>query len=316
MNLISLALFMLTLSLVSCTLHREEEKPAKGSETTVEQVTHNMGNPLLANKGDLDAVNISVSSEEELRHIDNGSEEELVWTNPDDPDAEIPGLTAIFENKRLGRGWQVDLGRAIQLARKQELPLIVWFHDSLISPRSGQLGKEYLETKEFEDWASTRAVCVRLDSGASLSDNGAERAKYKSDNINALQHRYGLFKKPAFAVITPNGKITARIDGFNGFLSGFIPELKAGVALAQKRYNEYKQELVDRGYRVWKSARGHASVFAKLMRVDERQQVAFLRESGGRISRTKISQFCKEDADFLRSLLPQKQEPASEPEEP
>ncbi len=316
MKFISPVLLVLALLLASCTLHTEEEKPVKKSETTAEDVAQNIGNPLLANKGDLNAVNLSVSSEAELRNIDNGSDEELVWTNPDDPDAEIPGLTAIFENKRLGRGWQTDLGRAIQLARKQELPLIVWFHDSLISPRSGQLGKEYLETKEFEDWASTRAVCVRLDSGASLSDNEPESAKYKSESINALQHRYGLFKKPAFAVITPNGKITTRIDGFNGLLSGFILELREGVALAQKKYDEHKQELTARGYRVWKSARGRSSVFAKLMRVDAQQQVAFLRESGGRVSRTKISQFCKEDADYLRSLLPREQDATRKPEEP
>lgn len=308
-------LLAVSLPVLSC-VHTREEKPAMGkSETTAEEVARNIGNPLLANKGDMNAVNISVASEEELKKIDNGSEDELVWTDPDHPDAEIPGLTAIFENKRLGRGWQVDMERAIQLARKQELPLIVWFHDSVISPRSGQLGKEYLETKEFEDWASTHAVCVRLDSGASSGDSGADKVKYRAENINALQHRYGLSKKPSFAVITPNGKITARIDGFNGFLSGFAQELKAGVALAQKKYGEYKEELAERGYRDWKSARGNASVFAKLMRVDPEQEVVFLRESGGRVTRTKISHFCKEDADYLRSLLPQKP-PTDEPDVP
>ncbi len=288
----------------SCSFHHEKEKPVKTTEIPADQVARSMGNPLLASKGDINAVNISVASEEELKKIDNGSEDELVWTDPDNPDAEIPGLTAIFENKKLGRGWQMDMGRAIQLARKQELPLIVWFHDSVISPRSGMLAKEYLDTKEFEDWAATHAVCVRLDSGASLNGSSADNAKYRASNINALQRRYGLSKKPSFAVITPNGKIAARIDGFDGFLSGFIHELKEGVALAQKKYNDYRQELVEHGYRDWKSARGNLSVFAKLMRVDAKQEVAFLRESGGRVTRTKISHFCKEDADYLRSLLP------------
>lgn len=300
----------------SCVLHTKEEKPAMGERSaTAEEVASNIGNPFLANKGDINAVNVSVASEEELKRIDNGSEEDLVWTDPDNPDADIPGLTAIFENRRHGRGWQVDMARAIQLARKQELPLIVWFHDSVISPRSGQLGKEYLETKEFEDWASTHAICVRLDSGASLNDSGVGNIKYRADNINALQRRYGLSKKPAFAVITPNGKITARIDGFDGILSGFAQELKAGVALARKKYDEYKGELVARGYRDWKSARGNASVFAKLMRVDPEKGVVFLRESGGRVTRTKISRFCKEDADYLRSLVPPKA-PADEPDLP
>ena len=306
----------LLLLLVACTIHKQEEKPAQAASASAEEVARSLGNPLLANKGDINAVNISVSSEDELKKVDNGSEDELVWTNPDDPDAEIPGLTAIFENKKLGRGWQIDMGRSIQLARRQELPLTVWFHDSLISPKSGQLGKEYLETKEFEDWVGTRAVCVRLDSGASLSDTNSDNAKYKADNINALQRRYGLTKKPSFAVITPNGKIVARIDGFDGFLSGFVQELKAGVALAQKKYDEYKGELAERGYRDWKSARGDRHVFAKLMRVDPKHEVAYLRESGGRITRTKITQFCKEDAELLRSKLPVKPDlPSENPDE-
>lgn len=301
------------LSLAACVTRREEEKPVKTNEATAADVAGSLGNPLLANKGDINAVNVSVSSEEELKKIDNGSDDELVWTNPDDPDAEIPGLTAIFENKKLGHGWQIDFGRAIQLARHQELPLIVWFHDSLISPKSGQLGKEYLETKQFEDWAATRAVCVRLDSGASLSDSLADTAKYKADSINALQRRYGLRKKPAFAVITPNGKIVARIDGFDGFLSGFVQELEDGVALAQKKYDEHKSELIKLGYRDWRSARGNQRVFAKFMRVDPKREVVYLRERGGRITCTRISRFCKEDADYLRSFLPQKP-PTDEPD--
>ena len=80
------------LSLAACVTRREEEKPVKTNEATAADVAGSLGNPLLANKGDINAVNVSVSSEEELKKIDNGSDDELVWTNPDDPDAEIPGL--------------------------------------------------------------------------------------------------------------------------------------------------------------------------------------------------------------------------------
>ena len=111
----------LPLVMLSSCLHTEEEKPEDAKQkVTAEQAAASMGNPLLANKGDINAVNVSVRTEEELENIDNGSEEELVWTDPDHPDAEIPGLNEIFENKKLGLGWQVDMGRAIQLARQNE----------------------------------------------------------------------------------------------------------------------------------------------------------------------------------------------------
>ncbi len=302
------------LALTAC-VHTAKETPVKSEEKTAEEVAKSLGNPLLANKGDLRAVNVSVASEDELKNYDNGTQEELVWTDPDNPDAEIPGLTTIFENKKLGHGWQSDLGHAIHLARKQELPLIVWFHDSLISPKSSQLGSEYLDTSDFLDWARNKVVLARLDSGASLDEERAASAKYKAGDINALKRRYGLTERPAFAVITPNGKIVARIDGFNGFISGFAQEIKEGVRLAQKKYDEYKAELVDAGFRQWKSARGNAVVFAKLMRVDPVQQVVYLRESGGRVSRTKLSHFSKEDVDFLKSQLPpgEKHEETEEP---
>ncbi len=287
----------------ACT-HTEVEKPAASQEQITEsQAAAAIGNPLLANKGDINAVNVSVQTEEELKNIDNGSEEDLVWTDPDHPDADIPGLNEIFENKKLGLGWQIDMGRGIQLARKYERPLIVWFHDSLVSPRSNAVGKEYLDTKEFDSWCRDRVVRVRLDSGAALDETKADKARYRADSINALQRRYGLTKKPSIAIITPSGKISARIDGFDGFLNAFARDLQNGVKKAEEDYAEYKRGLVERGYREWRSARGDQKVFGKLMRFDQKKQTVYLKESGGRVTCTKLRHFSAEDIDYLLSTV-------------
>lgn len=280
-----------------------EGTPIADAGASVEQAMATMGNPLLANRGDINAINLSVNSSEELEKIDNGSNEELIWTNPDDPNAEIPGLTQAFENKRSGYGWQNDLNKAIAMARRQELPLIVWFHDSVISPMSKALGEAYLDTPEFSAWCRDRVIRVRLDSGASLDEATAHNAKYSYGRINALQRRYGLKKKPAVAIITPSGKIVARLDGFDGYLSPYINELKDGVARAEKVYAEYKQGFVQRGFREWHARRGGAKVFAKVMRVDEEARVVYLKETGGRVTRTKIEEFCPEDEAYLLSLI-------------
>lgn len=294
---------LMSLCLAACATKREvvDTAPVADAAAEADQAIANLGNPLLANKGDINSVNYSVSSTEDLEKIDNGSEEDLIWTNPDDPDAEIPGLVEAFENKRSGNGWLVDFGRAVQLARREERPLIVWFHDSLVSPKSNILGREYLDTKEFHDWCKNRVVRVRLDSGASLNEATEDRARYSHTAINALQKRYGLKKKPAFAVIAPSGKIVARIDGFDGFLSGFALDLKDGVAKAESEYKAYKERMRERGYRTWHSRTSDTTVFAKLMRYDEASRTVYLKESGGRVSRTKLDAFSQEDVDYLLS---------------
>lgn len=288
-------------------VHKEDEVPT-ASEQNAAEVMASLGNPLLANRGDLNAVNVTVRTSDELEKIDNGAGEELIWTNPDDPDADIPELEQAFVNKRHGYGWQSDLNVAIRMARRQELPLVVWFHDSVISPASKELGSLYLDTKEFDEWCRNRVVRVRLDSGASLDETGGKSAKYSFHYINNLQRRYGLKKKPAVAIITPSGKIVARLDGYDGFLATFVQEMKEGVARAEQTYREYKQKFVERGFRDWHSLHGGHTVFAKIMRIDEKADVVYLKEPGGRVTRTKIRTFCEEDEQYLRSLFKTKPE--------
>ena len=292
-------------SLAACAGKREvlEETPISGP-SSAEQAAAELGNPLLANKGDINAITYNVSTSDQLEQIHNGSDEELIWTNPDNPDADIPELREAFENRRNGNGWQTDMGWAIRLARRQELPLLVWFHDSVISPKSNALGRDYLNTKEFNDWCKDRIIRLRLDSGTSLNDATADSAKYSYREINALQQRYGLTKKPSFAIITPSGKIVSRIDGFDGFLNAFIRDLRAGVHAAETEYKKHKDELRERGFRDWASSRSDKKVFAKFLRYDAEKKIVYLKEDGGRISRTKLSSFSQEDVDYILSRSP------------
>ncbi len=315
-----LSLFLCVFVVCACTAHKEIERPdTEDPSAAIERASAELGNPLLANKGDLDAVNVRVNSSEELEKIDNGSNEELIWTDADHPDAEIPELTEVFEHKRQGSGWQANMLQAIKLARRRELPLIIWFHDSVISPRSNALGSEYLTTREFLDWADNRAVLLRLDSGASQDDKQPDNARYHADDLKTLQRRYGLSRKPSFAIVTPQGKIAARIDGFDGMLSGFILELKAGVSKANEEMARYKQKLLDRGFRNWFSADRNRHIFAKLMRFDPDRGVVYLKESGGRVTRTKLSHFCQDDVEYLQNLPASKRGkkiPSDDPTEP
>lgn len=307
MKYLRLSLCACMLLVTACKSKREVVESISSAEPrSAEQAAAELGNPLLANRGDINAHNLKVSTTEQLESIDNGVEEELIWTNPDDPNAEIPELDEAFANRRNGNMWQSDMNWAIKLSRTQELPLLIWFHDSVVSPKSNALGREYLNTPEFNDWCNGRIIRLRLDSGASLDEATADKAKYSYRQIGALQQRYGLKKKPSFAIITPSGKIVQRIDGFDGYLSGFIRDLQDGVKQAEQEYKNHMQELRQRGYRDWRSSRGNKKVFAKFVRYDEEKKAVYLKESGGRISRTKLSSFCQEDVDYLLTLAKEK----------
>ncbi len=272
-----------------------DEKPAMDAT----QAAASIGNPLLLSRGASDAVNYNVQTSEELAKIDNGAEGEVYFTNPDDPEAEIAGITAAFENRRHGNGWMDNYGRAVKIARRENRPVIIWFHDSLTSPKSRILGAQLLETQEFSEWCRDRVVRIKLDAGASIDERTSGGARYSMRSINGMASRFGLTRKPALVVISPNGKVTMKIDGFDGFLAGVELELKAGVAEAEKEFENMKKTLSRRGYRTWHAARGGKTVFARLQRFDEAKNVLYLREYGGRVSRTPLSRFSKEDIAYV-----------------
>ncbi len=292
------------LLLPSCSFFEQrevvEERPSEQQgPMDATEAAANIGNPLLMNRGASDAINYNVQTSEELERIDNGAEGEVYFTNPDDPDAEIEGITAAFENRRQGNGWLADFGRAVKLSRRESRPLLIWFHDSVTSPKSRVVGTQLLETPEFSEWCKDRVVRVKLDAGAAIDARAPGKARYSLRTINEKSRRFGLSRKPAFVVVSPTGKVTAKIDGFDGFLAGLEIELKAGIAEAEKDMAALRLRLEGKGYRTWRSARGNRTVFARMQRFDEQKGVVYLREYGGRVSRTTLSRLSREDVAWL-----------------
>lgn len=299
LRLISL-IFLLSV-FTACTPSRKtlEERPDNPlSGEPGQELAGFTANPLLPGGGGLGADTMRVTTEAELKKVDNGAEGELIWTNPDDPDADIPGLTAAFENRRNGNGWLNNLGRGIKLARREGRPLLIWFHNSVTSPKSKQLGTHLLETEQFDLWCKDRIVRVKLDAGASMDESITHNTRYSMSSINNLARRYGLQHYPALVVIDPRGKITDRIDGFNGFLAEVEEQLEQAVKDAETSYTTYKEKLRSKGYRDWTSRKGE-KLFARLQRYDEQNSAVYLREPGGRVSRTRLERFCKADIDYL-----------------
>lgn len=305
--------------MASCSLlQQQEEKPEENIPRPEDMGKKRMGwedpsmpgmNPLLTGGAvDPNAQSYNVSTSEELEQIDNGAEGEVYFTDPDNPDAEIEGITAAFEAKRHGNGWLDSYAKATRLAHRECRPLIIWFHDSVIAPKSSLLGEELLDTPEFNEWCRDRVVRLKLDSGESIDDRTRSSAKYSRDAIERLARRYSLKRRPALAVVSPRGKFVVGIDGYNDFTQQIELLLKEGVVNAEKDMDEYREKLSAKGYRTWSTTTGDITLFARLQRFDEEHQMLYLKEYGGKISRAKLRRFCKEDRDYVLKKQEEKEE--------
>lgn len=297
---------------------KEQQDDAKTRMAMMERAkaAQQLGNPLLPNGGDPNAVNYNVSTSEELEKIDNGAEGEVYFTDPDNPDADIEGITEAFESKRHGNGWMGDYMAARRFARQENRPLLIWFHDSVLSPRSGELGEHLLDSPDFNAWCKDRVVRIKFDSGVAIDDKTRDGAKYGIDTIRRYAKQYGLTKRPALAIVSPRGELIMGIDGYTGFLQETESQIKEGIQRCEQEILEQRAKLAAKGYREWHAAKNDAKVFAKIQRIDDEHGRVYLKKEGGRISRTKIANLAQEDRDFIeqyRKNHPKKKNPAQQP---
>lgn len=298
--------------LVSCSLQQQKTLPKSEEALPAADGKPRMGfeepelpgmNPLLTGGSvDPNAQSYNVSTSEELERIDNGAQGEVYFTDPDNPDAEIEGITQAFETLRGGNVWLTNYGRATRFAQRECRPLIIWFHDSVIAPDSGLLGENLLDTPQFNEWCRDRVVRLKLDSGADLAEQQpGTSSRYSREAIDRLAHRYGLRRRPALAVISARGKFVVGVDGYDDYTQRIDAILKEGVIKAEKEMIEFQKKLEPKGYRTWSSATGEVTLFARLQRFNPTTQMLYLKEYGGRIQRVKLHRLCKEDREFVHS---------------
>lgn len=258
----------------------------------------------IAQGGNVDATTYDVSTPEDLAKIDNGAEGEVYFTDPDAPEEEITEISEAFENRRTGQHWFTNSAQASRIARLRGLPMLVWFHDSTLSPKSKLLGRELLQSPDFLDWSKDRAVCLCLDAGKGMNDVHASSSdSSKSRKIARMQQSYGLKRKPAFVVVSPQGKVVTLIDGFDGYAAALETNLKDGIEQAAKSYEDYKDGLRAKGFRDWHSADGKRVIFAKITRFDQKRDILYLKNAAGRQYKVHESKFHDLDVDYIENNL-------------
>jgi thioredoxin-related protein len=233
------------------------------------------------------------------------AEEDIMFTNADDPESSLPQLSTILTepaNKR--NSWQDSLAGAKRMATREGKPLLLWFTDSVRSPLCKVLSQELFETQDFEKWAKENLIRVRVDASGEVSDSTLSLDQKESMRVSLknyakdLKSRYKVLGHPSLVLLQPNGQV---VDQYRGYKSGqsemTFGLIKQGVSVAQAAYKEWRSDMEQKGYRDWHDRKGR-SVFAKLNRYQA--ETLILIEPDGARSRTTLRELCDVDQNLLK----------------
>ncbi len=198
-------------------------------------------------------------------------EDEIVFTDPDNPDAKLPELSTLLTAPKRGP-WEISETIAKQRAAREGKPLLIWFTDSTHSPMCKVLSQELFATPAFEQWASEKLIRLRIDtqqqvteSELSLDDKETQLVEIKN-YIARLQKHYQAQGFPSVFFLNPNGEVIGRYRGYKrGNAAYFWGQLKHAEAVSSIAYQSWRTNLEHQGYREWQDRKQH-KVFAKLTR--------------------------------------------------
>jgi len=231
-------------------------------------------------------------------------DEDIVWTDPDNPDEEIPELDALLAKPARGP-WEESETVAKQRAIREGKSILIWFTDSNRSPTCKRLSGELFSTREFNDWAEDNLVRLRVDlfiratTGNREYEDSFDQMDEESkigDYVERLKKRYKVLGCPTLVMLTPQGELIERYRGYKGGNHEFVwGQLKSAVAAGQKSHASWRKRLEKRGYRDWTGRRNNLRIFAKLLAY--RDGDLLLVEPGGQ--RVKTNERRLSDGDRL-----------------
>ncbi len=200
-------------------------------------------------------------------------EEDIVFTDPDSGDANLPELSSLLAANPKHRGpWEQSESLAKQRAAREGKPLLIWFTDSARSPLCKALNDELFALPEFEKWASEKIIRLRVDASVkvddpdlSLDDKETRRIDLTS-YTSRLRKQYKVLGQPTLVLLNPGGEVLGTYRGYKRGQGAFYWGLiKQGEAASSSTYQKWRAGLEKTGYREWQD-RGDNKVLAKLTR--------------------------------------------------
>ena len=237
------------------------------------------------------------TQEEMLNSMDSGA---VFFTDAHNTNANIPGMEEAFAQRQENQRWIQSYAAALREAYSTGKPILIWFHHSTGSPPSRKLGAELFQTKEFEDWARKNVIRVCYDQAEKFEN---ERLGKKRDRmVNYVKNapaRFGVRGTPVVLIMAPDG---SRVDMMKGYYTGqnrlYFDQIKNSAKLAAQRYDEFKKNLIPKGYRTWTGVYGN-TIFAKLARYSDKIQTVWLQEFDGHQTRTALNNLSEPDRKWI-----------------
>lgn len=196
-------------------------------------------------------------------------QEDIVYTDPDNPDAGVPELATLLSNVKRGP-WEESETIAKQRSVREGKPLLIWFTDSASSPMCKAVSQELFSTHDFGNWATEKLIRLRVDAQIKIDDpnldlGSSEDRRVALKNYNAaLKKRYKIMGYPSLIMLSPSGEVLGRYRGYKRGEADFLwGQLKHAEAVSAESYKGWKAGLEKKGYREWHDRKGR-KIFARL----------------------------------------------------
>lgn len=230
-------------------------------------------------------------------------EEDIVYTDPDNPTANVPELATLLANPTRGP-WEDSETVAKQRSSREGKPLLIWFTDSQGSPMCKALSQELFSTNEFGSWATENLVRLKVDALVSkeqmkdMDSVSAEDYRTRVMTYNAeLKKRYKVMGYPSLVMLSPSGEVVGRYRGYKRGGSEFLwGQLKHAEAISSEAYKGWRAGLEKKGYREW-SDRRDRKIFARLTSYSK-GTLTFIEPNGTR-SKTKEESLSDKDRAWI-----------------
>lgn len=194
------------------------------------------------------------------------NEEDLVWTDPDNPDQNLGKVEEAFE-KPLKDSWQLSYQSARRLAYAEGKPLMIWFTDSDRSPICKRLSKELFSTPEFEKWSDDHLVKLRVDLSPKEYEIQLRRRKIKY--AQALKKKFKVRGQPTVLILNNEGQAFGRYTGYgHGDRDFYFGRLQNAANTVHEEYFDWFPIMKKKGYRMWEGKNG-VKLFARLTDYEE-----------------------------------------------
>lgn len=231
-------------------------------------------------------------------------EEDIVFTDPDNPDSNLPELSALLSSTPKRRGpWEQSETIAKRRAAREGKPLLIWFTDSARSPMCKALNEELFSKPDFENWASEKLIRLRVDANVQVDDPDLSLADKESrlvdlkNHVARLKKQYKVLGHPVLVMLNSAGEKIGQYRGYKRGEADFTWGLiKQGEAASSHVYQGWRASLEKKGYREWRD-RQDRKVFAKLVSYSNGSLI--LIEPDGTRSRTNENKLSDADRTWI-----------------